>query len=306
MAGAGRGIIAGMKPFQSHFHDVRDIRVHVREWGRRGAPMLVMLHGWSDVGATFQFVIDAFEHDWHVVAPDWRGHGLSGRGHDAYWFADYLGDLDALLRIYSPEAPVRIVGHSMGGNVAHLYAGIRPERVRALVTLESLARADRPADEAPDRYATWLEQLATRKAPRVYESVEALALRLRRANPRLTEARALFMARHYTEAHEAGGVRIAVEPAHRNAQPVIHRRAEAEACWRRITAPVMWLMQEGTQWQEIRGIDAEAYDRTRACFANLRETPVPDCGHNLQHDQPERVAAHIEAFLDEVAPFHAG
>ncbi len=295
-----------MKPFESRFHDVRGIRLHVREWGRPGAPMLVMLHGWSDVGATFQFVIDAFEHDWHVVAPDWRGHGLSGRGDDAYWFANYMGDLDALLRIYSPDAPVRMVGHSMGGNVAHIYAGVRPERVRALATLESLARADRPADEAPERYATWLDQLATRKAPRIYESVEALAVRLRRANHRLTGARALFMAQHYTEADEAGGVRIAVEPAHRNVQPVMHRRAEAEACWRRITAPVLWLMQVGPQWQEMRGIDAAAWAHTRSCFANLREAAIADCGHNMQHDQPERVAAHIEAFLSEVAPHHAG
>ncbi|MDX5446318.1 MAG: alpha/beta hydrolase [Zoogloeaceae bacterium] len=295
-----------MKPFESHFHELRGIRAHVREWGRRGAPMLVMLHGWSDVSATFQFVIDAFEHDWHVVAPDWRGHGLTGRGDDAYWFANYMGDLDALLRLYSPGAPVRMVGHSMGGNVAHIYAGVRPGRVSALVTLESLARPDRPADEAPQRYATWLDQLATRKAPRTYEDVEALAVRLRRANHRLTEARALFMARHYTEADEAGGVRIAVEPAHRNVHPVMHRRAEAEACWRNITAPVLWLMQEGTHWREIRGIDEAAWEHTRRCFAKLRETPIADCGHNMQHDQPERVAAAIEAFLAEVAPYHAG
>lgn len=295
-----------MKPFHSHFHELRGIRVHVREWGQRGAPMLVMLHGWSDVGATFQFVIDAFEQDWHIVAPDWRGHGQSGRGDDAYWFANYMGDLDALLRIYSPDAPVRMVGHSMGGNVAHIYAGVRPERVRALATLESLARADRPADEAPERYATWLDQLAARKAARSYDSVEALAVRLRRANPRLTEARALFMAQQYTETDAAGGVHIAVEPAHRNVHPVMHRRAEAEACWRKITAPVLWLMQQGTHWREIRGIDEAAYAHTRRCFANLRETAIADCGHNMQHDQPERVAAAIEAFLAEVAPYQPG
>lgn len=296
----------GMKSFQSHFHTLRGIRVHVREWGQPGRPMLVMLHGWSDVSATFQFVIDAFEHDWHIVAPDWRGHGLTGRGDDAYWFANYMGDLDALLRIYSPDAPVRMVGHSMGGNVAHIYAGVRPHRVRALATLESLARAERPADEAPERYETWLDQLAARKAPRSYADIDALAVRLRRANPRLTEARALFMAHHYTEPASEGGVSIAVEPAHRNVHPVMHRRSEAEACWRRITAPVLWLMQEGPQWREIRGIDAAAYDHTRRCFRDLRETAIADCGHNMQHDQPERVAAELEAFFADVAPYHTG
>ena len=296
----------GMKSFQSHFHELRGIRVHVREWGQPGKPMLVMLHGWSDVSATFQFVIDAFEHDWHIVAPDWRGHGLTGRGDDAYWFANYMGDLDALLRLYSPDAPVRMVGHSMGGNVAHIYAGVRPHRVRALATLESLARAERPADEAPERYETWLDQLAARKVPRSYAGIDALAVRLRRANPRLTEARALFMAQQYTEPAGEGGVSIAVEPAHRNVHPVMHRRSEAEACWRRITAPVLWLMQEGPQWREIRGIDAAAYDHTRRCFRDLRETAIADCGHNMQHDQPERVAAELEAFFADVAPYHTG
>jgi pimeloyl-ACP methyl ester carboxylesterase len=292
-----------MKPSSSLFHTVRGIPIHVREWGEPDAPLLFMLHGWSDVSATFQFVVDAFERDWRVIAPDWRGHGGSGRGQDAYWFPDYLADLDALLRIYSPAAPVRIVGHSMGGNVAQLYAGLRPERVRALVTLESLARADRPVEEAPERLRTWLDQVAMPKRPRNYARVEAFAVRLRRANPRLSEARAAFMARCYSEADEGEGVRIAVEPAHRNVHPVMHRRGEAEACWRNITAPVLWLMQEGIAWREMRGIDEAAYERTRRCFADLRETAITDCGHNMQHDQPERVAAAIEAFFEVVAPW---
>tara|TARA_R110002049_G_scaffold24325_5_gene86444 strand:+ start:356 stop:1255 length:900 start_codon:yes stop_codon:yes gene_type:complete len=295
-----------MKPFSSTYHTLRGVRIHVREWGPANAPALWMLHGWSDVSATFQFVIDALDHDWRVIGPDWRGHGRSGRGADAYWFADYLGDLDALLRVYSPHAPVRMVGHSMGGNVAHLFAGVRPERVRALVTLESLTRAQRPAEEAPQRLRTWLDQLASHAAPRRYDSVEALALRLRRANPRLSADRAHFMAQHYTEADGEGGRHIAVEPAHRNVHPFMHRRDEAEACWRRITAPVLWLMQEGVGWREMRGIDELAWERTRACFADLREAAIADCGHNMQHDQPEAVAAAIEEFLAEVAPYHAG
>lgn len=292
-----RAMNSVMKPFVRREHVVRGIRIHVREWGRPGAPMLLMLHGWSDISATFQFVVDALKNDWHVVAPDWRGHGRSGRGHDAYWFMDYVGDLDALLNLYSPNGPVRIVGHSMGGNVAQLYAGVRPERVAELVVLEALGRPDRLASDAPERFAQWLDQLAARRAPRAYESVATFALRLHRANPRLTAERAGFLARELSEPVEGGGIRIAIEPAHRNIVPVMHRRAEAEACWRRITAPVLWLLQEGNAWRESRGLDAEAFEHMKSCFANLREIRVPDCGHNMQHDQPERVAAEIEKFL---------
>lgn len=292
-----RAMQSEMKPFVSRYHDTRDLRIHVREWGRPGAPMLFMLHGWSDISASFQFVVDALRREWHVIAPDWRGHGRSGRGRDAYWFADYLGDLDALLQSYSPVEPVRIVGHSMGGNVAQLYAGIRPERVAGLVALEALGRPDQPVEQSPERFATWLDQLAARGRARGYESVAAFALRLRRANPRLSAERAAFLARELSEPDGEGGIRIAIEAAHRHAMPVTHRRAEAEACWRKIRAPVLWLLQEGDAWRQSRGLDAAAFEHMKSCFAHLREVRVADCGHNMQHDQPEKLAAEIENFF---------
>uniref|UniRef100_UPI002362DFF1 alpha/beta fold hydrolase n=3 Tax=Pseudomonadota TaxID=1224 RepID=UPI002362DFF1 len=82
-----------------------------------GRPPLVLLHGWMDVGASFQFVVDALAGDREVIALDWRGFGLSeASGAGCYWFPDYLADLDALLDAVSPSAPVDLLGHSMGGN----------------------------------------------------------------------------------------------------------------------------------------------------------------------------------------------
>lgn len=289
-----------MKPSVSTFHDLRGIRIHVREWGRPGAPALFMLHGWADVSATFQFVVDAYERDWHVIAPDWRGHGGSGRGADTFWFPDYLADLDALLRVYSPYKPVRLVGHSMGGNIAQLYAGVRPDRVSGLVALEALGLPDRPADDAPLRLETWLDQLAANQVMRSHGGHEDFARRLQLSNPRLTAERAGFLARVQTEPDGAGGLRVAVDAAHRNVNPVPYRRAEAEACWRRIAAPVLWVLQDGAAWREARGIDDLTFERTRSCFANLSETRLGDCGHNMQHDRPEAVAAAIEAFFARV------
>jgi pimeloyl-ACP methyl ester carboxylesterase len=121
------------------------VRYHVREWGADGAPQLFLLHGWMDVSASFQFLVDALSADWRVIAPDWRGFGLTEWRGDAYWFPDYLGDLDAILRFYSPEAAVTLIGHSMGGNVACLYAGVRPARVRRLVALDAFGLADSDA-----------------------------------------------------------------------------------------------------------------------------------------------------------------
>ena len=128
-----------MTPSRSEFITVRGLRTHVRHWGREGAPIIFMVHGWMDVGASFQFVADNLQGDWHVIAPDWRGFGLSERiSGDTYYFPDYLGDLDAMLDHYSPREPVNLLGHSMGGNVVGLYAGVRPERVRRLINLEGV------------------------------------------------------------------------------------------------------------------------------------------------------------------------
>ncbi|MEO7760887.1 MAG: alpha/beta fold hydrolase, partial [Casimicrobiaceae bacterium] len=85
-----------MRPSQSQFLEVRGLRYHIRSWGDPAAPKLFMLHGWMDVSASFQFLVDALQKDWHVLAPDWRGYGLTEWPQDGYWFQDYVGDLDAL------------------------------------------------------------------------------------------------------------------------------------------------------------------------------------------------------------------
>ena len=126
--------------------------------------MLFLLHGWCDVSASWQFMIDAMSRNWRVVAPDWRGFGLSQWNNDVYWFPDYVADLDALLLHYSPQEPVRLVGHSLGGNAACIYAGIRPERIARLVNLEGLGLRRYQPEEAPERYVNWLTSFVTRPA----------------------------------------------------------------------------------------------------------------------------------------------
>jgi len=195
-----------MKPSRSRFLPVRGLRCHLREWGEPGAPQLVLLHGWMDVSASFQFVVDALERQWHVLAPDWRGFGLSDKGPgDCYWFPDYMADLDAILDAISPEAPAVVIGHSMGGNVALLYAGVRPARVRAVVNLEGFGLKDTTPEMAPVRYARWLDDLKTPPVARRYATVAEVGERLRRNNPRLDPERAAFLARHWSRRTADGG-----------------------------------------------------------------------------------------------------
>jgi len=133
----------------SEILDIRGLACHLQRWPGQGGPLCILLHGWMDAGATFQFLVDALPPSWEVIAPDWRGYGQSAWSPGGYYFPEYLADLDALLNVLSPEIPVWLVGHSMGGNVASLYAGIRPERVSRLVSLEGLGLPPSQASQAP-------------------------------------------------------------------------------------------------------------------------------------------------------------
>ncbi|HEY6863391.1 MAG TPA: alpha/beta hydrolase [Burkholderiales bacterium] len=288
-----------MKPSESLFVDVRGLRYHCRCWGRAGQPALFLLHGWMDVSASFQFLVDAFARDWRVIAPDWRGFGLSERAKDgAYWFPDYFADLDALLAHFHAAAPATLIGHSMGGNVAAMYAGIRPERVARLVNLEGFGLAATDPAQAPKRYARWLAELAGDPPSfRDYDSFDALAARLREGNPRLTSERAAFLARHWGRPRPDGRVEIASDPAHKLVNPVLYRVEEAEACWRNVVAPVLWVAGAETKIPSALKLEPHSLAARKACFRDLAERVVPDAGHMLHHDQPEKLAAVIEEFL---------
>jgi pimeloyl-ACP methyl ester carboxylesterase len=289
-----------MKPSRSRFLPVRGLRYHLREWGEPGAPRLLLLHGWMDVSASFQFVVDAFARDWHVLAPDWRGFGLSERGPgDCYWFPDYLGDLDAIVEATSPEQPVTLVGHSMGGNVALLYAGIRAARVQALVNLEGFGLKDGVPAQAPGRYARWLDELRSPPESRRYGTVEEVAERLRRNNPRLDAARAAFLAGHWSQRHADGHYEIAGDPAHKIVNPVLYRWPEVAACWAAIASPVLWVEAAETDAHRWAGTREEIARRV-AVLKRVEVARLADAGHMLHHDQPQAVARLIEDFLARV------
>jgi pimeloyl-ACP methyl ester carboxylesterase len=257
-----------------------------------------MLHGWMDVSASFQFLIDALTRDWRVIAPDWRGFGLSAWGSaGSYWFPDYLADLDALLAHFSPDVPVNLIGHSMGGNVACLYAGARSERIAALVNLEGFGLVAADPQGAPRRYEKWLQELPREHRFRDYASLSALAARLIAANRRLTPERAAFLAHHWGEERPDGKVRLRSDPRHKIVNPVLYRLEEAEACWRSVIAPVLWVEGELTDTPRRLNLDEAALAARRECFGRLTYRRIAGAGHMLHHDQPEALAAVIEEFL---------
>jgi pimeloyl-ACP methyl ester carboxylesterase len=287
-----------MKPSESTFLAIRGLRYHCRCWGDPAAPKLFLLHGWMDVSASFQFFVDALAGRWHAIAPDWRGYGLTQwSGADSYWFPDYLADLDALLAHWSPTQPVALIGHSMGGNVASLYAGVRAERVAKLVNLEGFGLPATDPSRAPARYGEWLEELGQPQRFGDYASFDELAARLRRSNPRLTPERARFLAQHWGTASADGGVILRSDPAHKRTNPVLYRLDEAKACWRRVTAPVLWVEGGESQTLARLRIEGAELEERKRCFASLTTRTLAEAGHMLHHDQPEQLARMVEEFL---------
>ncbi len=292
-----------MQVSRSEFIPVRGLRMHVRHWGRDGAPKLFMVHGWMDVAASFQFVVDCLQGDWHVIAPDWRGFGLSDwSASDTYWFPDYLGDLEALLDHYAPDVPVDLLGHSMGGNVAGLYAGVRPARVRHLINLEGFGMLATQPEQAPRQLARWLDSLRAPAVLRSYPSVQAVAARLQKTNPRLSDARAAFLSQHWSAPNESGEWEILGDPAHKQPGPLLYQLEEVMACWSAITAPVLWVEADDTTMWKWMGPKEQAraeVDRRLGHLKRVQAHMLTDAGHMLHHDQPEALARLIEKFLTE-------
>ncbi|HYK00061.1 MAG TPA: alpha/beta hydrolase, partial [Burkholderiaceae bacterium] len=237
----------------SQFVDVRGLRYHVNLWGElaqvtRERPLLLLMHGWMDVGASFQFVVDAMRDGRTIAAADWRGFGrtVAPPLTDSYWFADYLGDLDGLLDGLSPDAPVDLAGHSMGGNVVMSYAAARPARIRRLVNMEGFGLPEAKPEQAPERLRQWLDELKTPQRLKPYATLDDVAARLVKNNPRLTSERATWLAQHWAERRDDGLWHILGDPAHKRVNPALYRKDEVLEGWKRIEAPTLWIEGDET------------------------------------------------------------
>ena len=288
-----------MKPSESIYLKVRGLNYHCRTWGREGAQKIFMLHGFQDVSASWQFTVDAFSKDRHVIAPDWRGYGLSDwAGQDTYWFPDFVADLDAILDHFEPELPVNLVAHSMGASVAGLYAGAVPDRIRKLVSIEGFGGPPANAEDAPRRYGKWLRQIVEGEEQRPYADFADFAERMMAENRRLTPERAAFLVQHWGKEESDGTVVRRADPAHKVARPTPQRLDESIACWRAITAPV--LMVEGANSRAVaqQRSKPEEYEERLAAFQTLAGVErIENAGHNIHHDQPEALAQVIEQLL---------
>jgi len=269
---------------------------HVLEWGADEPHdhTVLLLHGFLDIAWSWRATVEAgLAGRFHLVAPDFRGHGDSDRvgAGGYYYFADYLADVHALVKQVG-RTRVSIVGHSMGGSVASYYAGSFPSRLHRLALLEGLGP---PAQSppGPERVVAWLNGWERVRAtpPRSYASVDEAAARLREHDRLLDATLARELAEHGTFEGADGRRRFKHDPLHATTGPYGYQLDSAQRFWRAITCPV--LLVDGAE-SEYRLMDVA--DRVN-CFMQVHHEILPGAGHMMQRHQPAPLATLLADFL---------
>lgn len=275
--------------------DVRGLRLHALERGS-GAPVL-LLHGWLDHAHSFDLLAPLLQG--RTVALDFRGHGDSqwvGAG-GFYHFLEYVADIDEVVEQLSPQAPIRIVGHSMGAAAGLIYAAARPGRVAHLTLIDAVPLSI-SGQEIPARLTSYLADL--RKTPRNRRRVDSIpdaAERLRRNNASLSEKAALLLAEHGVspDPEQDGMLAWKWDPLLRAHSPLPVTEEAVQLICAQATAPILALRGE-------RGI-LPPEPELRARFPHLRMTmqTVPGTGHHVHLDAPGEVARLIRQHAGSAA-----
>lgn len=282
----------------SHFYTSLRMRLHYLDWGNSAAPTLILIHGGFDHARSWDWTARALAKDYHVIAPDLRGHGDSAwSAEGSYMMANYVYDLAQLIEQLGRE-PVTLVGHSLGGSIALRYAGMYPDKVRKIVAIEGLGLSpsrlkEKARKSGPDELREWIEkrQDRARRTRRHYPTIEAAVARMRERNDQLSVEQAMHLTIHGVNRNEDGSYRWKFDPYLHDAAPHAGTDSDLPAFWRRIDCPALLCL----------GLDSWASnpvkDGRAAHFQNARLVEFADAGHWLHHDQFDRFITELRAFL---------
>ena len=283
----------------SHFFVSQRLRLHYLDWGNPTAPLLILQHGGMDHAHSWDRVARALRHDWHVIAPDLRGHGDSDWSPDAaYLTLFYTCDMAQLIDQLGARQ-VTIVGHSLGGHVALRYAGLFPERVARLVAIEGLGLAPhlsekRAAMPVADRWRDWIvkRRAVIGRTPRRYADIDAAVARMHGEHKRLSEAQARHLTTYGLRRNEDGSWSWKYDN-HLHAMPPDDVAPDQMIdLWQRVTCPVL-LAWGAESWASNPATDGRA-----AHFRDARVAAFADAGHWLHHDRYAEFMAELRGFLD--------
>lgn len=274
------------------------LRLNYVDWGNADAPPLLLMHGGRDHARSWDWVAEELRHDWHIIAPDLRGHGDSAWSPDGnYEMSAFVYDLAQLVHQLN-LAPVTMIAHSMGGNIATRYAGIYPENVRKLVNIEGLGlspkmQVERDAIGIQKRFRQWIEDKrnAAGRTPKRYPTIEAAYDRMKAENSYLTDEQARHLTVHGISRNEDGTWSWKFDN-YLNIWAIFDMpREELLNIWQSITCPMLLLYGEKS-WASNPEKDGRIEH-----FPTAKVIEYENAGHWLHHDQFDRFMADVKAFL---------
>jgi pimeloyl-ACP methyl ester carboxylesterase len=274
------------------------LRLHYVDWGNSGAPPLVLVHGGRDHCRNWDWVAEDLRRDWHIIAPDLRGHGDSQWSQDGtYMMAGYVYDLAQLIH-QQKLAPVTLVAHSLGGNIALRYAGLYPESVARLVAIEGLGPspkmlAERFAQGFADRMRAWIEEQRglSGRLPRRYASIEDAWKRMQEENKHLSPEQARHLTQHGVNQNEDGTYSWKFDNYVRSWPPYDMPLSDVEGLWARISCPTL-LVYGRESWASNPALDGRAKH-----FRHAEVVTMEGAGHWVHHDKLAEFLALTRRFL---------
>jgi pimeloyl-ACP methyl ester carboxylesterase len=284
----------------SSFYVSQRLRMHYVDWGNESAPPLLLVHGGKDHARNWDWVARELRSEFHVIAPDLRGHGDSAWATGgSYAISEFVFDIIQLVDALH-LAPLTIIGHSLGGAISLHYTGLYPQNVKKLVAIEGLGPSPELEEklEAPPasaRYREWIksQKEIARRQPRRYASIDDAAKRMQDENEFLSPEQARHLTVHGVARNEDGTFSWKFDPYVRSFAPVRFRGSDVRSLWERVTCPTLL----------VRGEDSWASDPVKdgriASFKDARLVNVPKAGHWVHHDQLDVFIREVRKFLAE-------
>ena len=283
-------------PSQSTFHPIYGLNLHLRRWPAPGRPKVLLLHGWMDCSATFQFVADALAGAWDVYASDWRGHGLSAHQSGGHYDRNQmLADLAAWADLISPDAPLHLFGHSMGGMLAAHYAALLPQRVKSLILAEAFGIADQSEHDPIDSARRFLHAMAHPAAWHDLGDIDTVAVRFAKRHPQMGMDRARFVAAALTHTL-SGSLIYRADIRHNIPRAEPYRLADACTVWQHIRSPLLWVAGGMLPHNHYLNSIADTLPQRHAAFGTPPQVHIPQSGHMLHWEAPVELAEAAAAF----------
>ena len=274
-------------------------RLHYADWGNKDAPPLILQHGGRDHCRSWDWVAEELRHDWHVICPDLRGHGDSEwTNTGVYSTNSYVYDLAQL--VHQLElAPVTIVAHSLGGNVATRFAGLYPEKVRKLVAIEGLGPSPKVQEEQEktpwyERRTQWIDKKreASSRQIRKYDTFETALDRMHEANSYLSRQQAEHLTLHAVIRNEDGTYSWKFDPHLHAWPPDDFSNAQVEELWGRLTCPTL-MVYGNDSWAS----NPEKDGRMKFFGDNVKVSAYERAGHWVHHDRFEDFVSEVSGFI---------